>query len=114
MANAFKTFTANTIGFELTTIYTVGSNHSLSGSTDTLIGLTLANVTSGAVEANVVIANTSGSLHRIVANAPIAKGGALVPIGGEQKIVLENGAKLMVATNTANSVDVVCSVLEQT
>ena len=109
MANAFKTYTANTIGFEVTNINTTAG-----GATETIIGLTLANVTSGAVEANVVIANTSGSLHRIVANAPIAKGGALVPIGGEQKIVMEAGCSIKVSTNTANSVDVILSVLKQT
>ena len=114
MANAFKTFTANTIGFELTTIYTVGSNHSLSGSTDTLIGLTLANVTSGAVECNVIHFSSAGVTTRLLANAPIPKGGALVPIGGEQKIVMEAGCSLKVSTNTANSVDVILSVLKQT
>ena len=109
MANAFKTYTANTIGFEVTNINTTAG-----GATETIIGLTLANVTAGAVEANVIHFNSTGVTTRLLANAPIAKGGALVPIGGEQKIVLENGAKLMVSTNTANSVDVVCSVLEQT
>ena len=109
MANAFKTYTANTIGFEVTNINTTAG-----GATETIIGLTLANVTSGAVEANVIHFSSTGVTTRLLANAPIAKGGALVPIGGEQKIVLENGAKLMVSTNTANSVDVVCSVLEQT
>ena len=109
MANAFKTYTANTIGFEVTNINTTAG-----GATETIIGLTLANVTTGAVEANVTVANTSGSLHRIVANAPIAKGGALVPIGGEQKIVMEAGCSIKVSTNTANSVDVILSVLKQT
>ena len=109
MANAFKTYTANTIGFEVTNIHTAAG-----GATETIIGLTLANVTSGAIEANVVIFNSAGSTTRLLANAPIAKGGALVPIGGEQKIVLEAGFSIKESTNTANSVDAILSVLEQT
>jgi hypothetical protein len=109
MANAFKTYTANTIGFEVTNIHTAAG-----GATETIIGLTLANVTSGAVEANIVHFSSAGVTTRLLANAPIAKGGALVPIGGEQKIVLETGCSIKASTNTANSVDIILSVLEQT
>ena len=109
MANAFKTYTANTIGFEVTNINTTAG-----GATETIIGLTLANVTSGAVECNVIHFSSAGVTTRLLPNAPIPKGGALVPIGGEQKIVMEAGCSIKVSTNTANSVDVILSVLKQT
>jgi hypothetical protein len=48
----------------------------------------------------------------MVKNATIAPGGALVPIGGDQKLVLEAGDRLQVQMGTATSADVILSVLE--
>jgi len=50
----------------------------------------------------------------MIQQATIAPGGALVPIGGDQKLVLEAGDYLQVQTNSANSADVIVSVLEIT
>jgi hypothetical protein len=44
----------------------------------------------------------------------VTAGGALVLIGGDQKVVLETGDKITVTRDTASSADVVISVLEQT
>ena len=44
----------------------------------------------------------------------IAPGGALVPIGGDQKLVLEAGDYLQVNTSVASSADVITSILEIT
>ena len=41
-------------------------------------------------------------------------GGALVPIGGDQKVVLETGDIIKITSNTASSADAIVSVLEQT
>ena len=46
--------------------------------------------------------------------ATIATGGALVPIGGDQKLVLEAGDFVQVQSSAANSADVIVSVLEIT
>jgi len=48
----------------------------------------------------------------ILKSATIPPGGALVPIGGDQKLVLEAGDYLHVNTSIASSADVVVSVLE--
>jgi hypothetical protein len=45
-------------------------------------------------------------------NAIISNGGALVPIGGDQKLVMEAGDYMQVQTSAANSADVIVSVLE--
>jgi hypothetical protein len=50
----------------------------------------------------------------MVKNAIIAYGGALVPIGGDQKVVLEATDYLQVQTSAADSADVILSVLEIT
>jgi hypothetical protein len=54
----------------------------------------------------------SGSDFYIIKNAVIPVGGALVPIGGEQKVVLEAGDAIKVISNNASSADVIVSVLE--
>ena len=50
----------------------------------------------------------------IVKNAEIFEGGALVAVGGDQKLVLETGDKIKVSSDTAASVDTIVSVMEQT
>jgi hypothetical protein len=48
----------------------------------------------------------------MVQNAVISNGGALVPIGGDQKLVMEAGDFMQVQTSVTNSADVIVSVLE--
>ena len=55
----------------------------------------------------------SGNTH-IIKDAPIPSGSSLVPIGGDQKLVLTTGDAIKVSANTASSVDVVMSVLQST
>jgi hypothetical protein len=50
----------------------------------------------------------------IVANAPISSGASLVPIGGDQKIVMITGDKLYVQSSAASSVDAIMSIMEIT
>ena len=50
----------------------------------------------------------------IVKNAEVFEGGALVAVGGDQKVVLEAGDIIKVASNTASSIDVVISYMETT
>ena len=110
MANAFKTYASRGVGTSLTAI----GSHTVAGSTtETVIGMTVSNVTGSAV--NVTVTYNDGSNDtRIVKDAPVPTGGALTPIGGDQKIVLEVGDSIKVSSNTASSVDAVMSVLEQT
>ena len=49
----------------------------------------------------------------VVKDAQIYTGGALVAVGGDQKLVLEAGDKIKVISNTAASVDTIVSVMEQ-
>ena len=85
MANAFKTYASRGVGNSLT-----------------------------AVGSHTVAYNDGANDTNIVKNAPVASGGALTPIGGDQKIVLEVGDSIKVSSNTASSIDAVMSVLEQT
>jgi hypothetical protein len=108
MANTFKNSFQQGVGQTATTIYTAGS-----GVQATVIGLTIANITSNDVRANVFV-NSSGTDYFIVKNATIEPGSALVPVGGDQKLVLESSDFLRVQSDTSSSLDVVLSVLEIT
>ena len=110
MANTFKNAVSSAIGTSQTSVYTVPAS-----TTSTVIGLTVANRHSSAITVDVVVTDTSASASVfIVKAATIGVGSALVPIGGDQKVVLETGDIIKITSNTASSADVIVSVLEQT
>jgi|TARA_R100000005_G_C4986645_1_gene194809 hypothetical protein len=111
MANTFKNAASAATGTSEVSVYTVGS-----GTTSTVIGLTCANVTSTSpIKVSIRFYDSSASAHfYIVKNAEIFEGGALVAVGGDQKLVLETGDIIKVVSDTASSVDTIISVLEQT
>lgn len=108
MANTFKNYTSRDIGTSAVTVgsYTVGAS-----TQTTLIGLTVANTTSGAIEVDVMLNDGTNDTY-IVKGAPIPIGGALVAVGGDQKVVLETNDSIKVVSDTATSADVVMSILE--
>ena len=105
MANTFKNSFSQSVGQTSTTIYTA------SGVQATVIGMTVANVTQADVKANVFV-TSSGTDYFLVKSALIEPGSALVPIGGDQKLVLESGDLIKVQSDTSSSLDVILSVLE--
>ena len=98
MANTFKNAAAAATGTALTDIYTC------------------ANVTTtNPIKVNIKFYDASANNNFfIVKNAEIFEGGALVAVGGDQKLVLETGDKIKVSSDTAGSVDTIVSVMEQT
>ena len=110
MANLFQTKTTQNIG---TTLSAIGSFTIPTGQTATVIGLTLANKANTGVLVSVAYGSNTANTF-IIKNAPIPAGSSLIPIGGDQKIVLNEGSTLNVAANTANQVDAVMSILLQT
>ena len=75
--------------------------------------MTIGNITSAPITANITL-TSSGTTYFMLQGATVATGGALVPVGGDQKLVLEAGDYLQVQTSAANSADVIVSVLEIT
>ena len=108
MPNTFKS-TAN-VNIETTgnTIYTCPS-----ATQTTLIGMTIANKTAGTVTANLHL-RRSGVDVVVLANVPILSGSTLVPIGGDQKLVMQATDVLRANVSTNTSVDIVASLLEIT
>lgn len=106
MANTFKSNVAADIVTSGTTVYTCPS-----ATQTTLIGLTISNKAAGTVTANVFLRRSSTD-YSIISNAPILTGSTLVPIGGEQKVVLEAADELKVTVSANSAVDVIASLLE--
>ena len=114
MANTFKNRTLRAVG---TSPVDVGAVVAASTQT-TLIGMTMANITTGVINATVQLINHpsggSATTTHIVKDAPIPTGGSLIVLGGDQKVVLMEDDKITVTSNTASSVDVIMSFLEIT
>ena len=116
MANACKNVTVRATSLAADTDVAIGSAVA-SGATHTIIGLSIANITSGVITTSVKLTNSSTETY-IVKDAPIPAGGSLLTAGGDQKIVLwytgGNGDLIKVQSNTANSMNIVLSYLEST
>jgi hypothetical protein len=110
MANTFKNETLRASG---TTLAPVGSAVASSTQT-TIIGMTVANIVSSVISVGVKLVDNSANETWLVKDAPIPTGGALVVVGGDQKVVMETGDIIKVISNTASSMDVVMSYLEIT
>jgi len=110
MANTFKNETLRASG---TTLASVGSAVASSTQT-TIIGMTVANIVSSVISVGVKLVDNSANETWLVKDAPIPTGGALVVVGGDQKVVMETGDIIKVISNTASSMDVVMSYLEIT
>lgn len=110
MANSFKRFTSRNIGTAATP---VGAYTSPSATQTTVIGLSVANVTTSAVSVTAVLWDGTNSTH-LIKDAPLLSGSTLVIVGGDQKVVLQPGDQVRVTSSSASSVDAVISVLEIT
>jgi len=106
MANTFRSNVSANIVTSGNTIYTCPS-----ATQTTLIGMTLSNKSSGTVTANVFLTRSAVD-YSIISNAPIISGSTLVPIGGDQKVVLQAADVLKVTTSANSSLDVITSLLE--
>jgi hypothetical protein len=111
MANTFKNSAIAATGTSEVTAYTTPSS-----TTTTVIGLTCANVTSTSpIKVSIRVYDSSGTAYYyIVKNAEIYEGGALVAVGGDQKLVLETADLIRIVSDTASSIDTIVSVMEQT
>ena len=102
MANTFKNYRASSVGKTGEAVYTVGAN-----TTSVMIGCNLANVGTGQIKVDVLVAGTN-----VVKDVAIPTGASLSALDG--KIIVEAGQSVVVKTDTEGSCDVILSVLEQT
>ena len=118
MANEFKNITVSADHAADADI-DVGSTIA-DGATHTIIGMSIANITSGVIAVDVIIENAANTPTRshVVKDANIPVGSSLLVAGGDQKIVLwyhgGNGDLIVVRSNTLNSTNITVSYLEST
>jgi hypothetical protein len=110
MANIFYRKASSGIGNTAVTLgsYTVGAN-----TKTVVLGLTVANTTGSTISADVYINNGSDNYY-LVKGAPVNSGGALVPIGGDQKLVLQFNDNIKIRSDSLSSIDAVMSIMEIT
>lgn len=118
MASTFKRYFKQAVGTSNSTIY----NPTTVGIQSTIIGMTLCNTTNNTIEVSATFsqgansANAGANTVYIVKSAIVPSGSTLVPIGGDQKLVMTANSTvsdyLEVSSNTVSSVDVIISVIE--
>jgi hypothetical protein len=99
MASEFKKYAKSSVLNE-TIIFTVPT-----GKVATVIGMTVANIADDYGKVDI----KAGDQY-VIKGAYINKGSALVPIGGDQKVVIHAGESIKVSAEV--TMDVICNVLE--
>lgn len=110
MPNTFKRKLSTNVSNTFASVgsYTVGAATQV-----TVIGLSVANKTTGQIFVDATLDTGSSNTH-LIKDAPVPSGGTLVIVGGDQKVVLETSDRILVKSDTANSADVIMSILEIT
>ena len=107
MAQNFRRYTSNNVGTSATAIPSGAAFDSY----DTIVGISVSNVTTSAVVASVYINDGSNDIY-LVKDAPIPSGGSLELIDGGSKVVLQTGDAVKAYASAATSVDVITSVVD--
>ena len=127
MANTFRNKTSKAVG---TSFFQVGANSAGASQTGayavpnttpdtvtTVIGLSVSNVTGSSVDVDLALSATMDNTTNDVSlgtTIPIPAGSTVVLVGGDQKVVMQEGELLKVKSSAASSVDVIMSILEIT
>lgn len=104
MAQNFRRYTSNDVGTSAATLFTADSY-------DTVVGISLANVTASAINVSVYINDGANDIY-LVKDAPIPAGSQLQVLDGGAKYVVQTGDALKVISDTASSVDVWVSTVD--
>lgn len=111
MPNNFKRKVSQNVSNTFSSVgsYTVGAN-----TQTTIIGLAVANRISSQILVDVMLNVGTTSNTYLIKDAPVPSGGTIVVVGGDQKVVLETNDRILIKSDTANSADVIMSILEIT
>jgi len=113
MANTFKMATKSSLVTDA--VSSSNTNILTAGGSATLIVLSalIANKTSNSVNVDLYVVTNSGDDVYLINNAPVPAGSSLELISGS-KIILESSDVLRARAETATSLDITVSYLEQT
>ena len=83
----------------------------ISSGTATVIGLSIANTTGANITISAKLVKADASNAFLVKDATVLPGGAIVIVGGDQKVVLEAGDSITAYASASNSADAAISYL---
>ncbi len=104
MAQNFRRYTSKSVGTSATSVYTANSY-------DTIVGISVANIGTSSVLADVIINDGSNDIY-LVKQAPIPTGSQLQILDGGAKYVVQSGDVVKVLSDTASSLDVWISAVD--
>jgi len=104
MAQNFRRYSSNNVGTSPATVFTANSY-------DTVIGISLSNVTGSSIAVDCYINDGANDIY-LVKGAPIPSGSSLQVVDGGAKFVVESGDALKVVSDTASSLDVWVSTVD--
>ena len=104
MAQNFRRYTNNNVGASAVTSFTANSY-------DTVVGISVSNILSVTVNVDVFINDGSNDIY-LVKSAPIVPGSSLQVLDGGAKFVMQSGDALKIQSDTAASLDVWTSVVD--
>ena len=108
MPNTFKNSISGSIGNTETTVYTAPAL-----TTTTVIGVAISNRIQSDISVDVKMYDSSASKNIFLCSGSLVpQTSNLVLVGGEQKLVLEENDYHTLSSDTADSADIVISVLE--
>jgi len=81
------------------------------GQTGTLIGLSIANTTAATITVSARLVKNGGTSAFLIKSAAVLPGGALAIVGGDQKVVIEEGDSITASASAATSADAIISYL---
>jgi hypothetical protein len=107
MAQNFRRYTLQGVGTSAADIPD-GANFD---SYDTIVGIHMTNTTANAITVDAYINDGTSDVY-LIKGAPIATGGALQVLDGGAKLVVQSGDRLWVQSDTAASLDVWVSAVD--
>ena len=110
MANTFKSPTLDGSSIAANTSSTVYTTPS--ATTTVFLGIALANISASTIYASVLIEKAADDNIFYLKDIPLPTGSTVDALAG--KLVLQTGDVLKVKSDTANSLDTILSIMEQT
>ena len=104
MAQNFRRYTQNNVGTSAATVFTADSY-------DTVVGISIANITGASVLVDVYINDGSNDIY-LGKQLPVPSGSAIQILDGGAKVVVQSGDALKVVSDTASSLDVWVSTVD--
>jgi hypothetical protein len=104
MAQNFRRYTQNNVGTSAATVFTADSY-------DTVVGISIANITGASVLVDVYINDGSNDIY-LGKQLPVPSGSSIQILDGGAKFVVQSGDALKVVSDTASSLDVWVSTVD--